>query len=657
MASPVVPDLGSEPSQRWVRVKQLATRFIDAMLSATDRGAAYLDPPRLYSASDSGSGAGSEPGPGDNAGSGPKLPSLFPPPSSGGSDSDPNDSWRPKRRARKRPEAGEEDTAATAAGAPAVDGDLPKDGPESSSGKGTGKGPQPLDQYFVRKTNAGNPVTPQDIIKIGNDQEEMMIAGAMGGFVACLMLHPLDLLKTRMQAAAGRSEITGKRVTYFGTLKSVIKYEGITGLWRGVGPALIGSTVAWGLFAYLRKLGQAPSAKPTSIASTTPTGSTKHQESGGLGAVSKLRPSEEGKKAAMTQLSPVSVGQSVAASLVTTSLTTPIWLIKTRMCLQGSQTAEQAQSALVQSLLDRERGLAAAQLAKMEPYRTELAHAQSRVHVNVPGNLNLTAAEREAFTKSTSLHRVLERIIYPQYATNHPALAQAAATAGRVSQADLNILARMGRPYPPYDIKYAPVGTNYYQYSGLIDGIRTIYRTEGFRGLFRGLVPGLGGALQGGLQFSLYEALRDYKLADSNKDQLPIVMSGSAISIARFLSMLLTYPTYVIRTQMQDNRVGGANAQSITEAISKIISRNGFKGLYAGYFIHVLKGLPASLITAIVYEKVLADFRLIRAAEMGLIKVAGIEPKTHYLDRFKDKSKTQRKDNDKGDEGDNKSDG
>ena len=71
-----------------------------------------------------------------------------------------------------------------------------------------------------------------------------MQAAAAGGFAASVVF-PIDMAKTRMQACA-QSEmgIAASQRTYTGTLQTISKVmaeEGVTSLYRGLGPVLIGS--------------------------------------------------------------------------------------------------------------------------------------------------------------------------------------------------------------------------------------------------------------------------------------------------------------------------------------------------------------------------------------------------------------------------------
>jgi len=73
------------------------------------------------------------------------------------------------------------------------------------------------------------------------------VAGGTAGLATVLALHPLDVVKTRLQVQDGR----GGRDGYAGTvhaLRTIARAEGWRGLYAGLAPALVGGTVAWGVY-------------------------------------------------------------------------------------------------------------------------------------------------------------------------------------------------------------------------------------------------------------------------------------------------------------------------------------------------------------------------------------------------------------------------
>jgi solute carrier family 25 folate transporter 32 len=76
-----------------------------------------------------------------------------------------------------------------------------------------------------------------------------LLAGAIGGLGSTAVLYPLDLIRTRYQVNDGQ----GRVPTYSSfrhAVTSIVKQEGLAGLYRGFIPAALGSTIAWGSYFY-----------------------------------------------------------------------------------------------------------------------------------------------------------------------------------------------------------------------------------------------------------------------------------------------------------------------------------------------------------------------------------------------------------------------
>ena len=131
------------------------------------------------------------------------------------------------------------------------------------------------------------------------------LAGISAGTIASILLHPIDLVKTRLQIQDGvlHKEFSGLRNAFVKTWT----LEGIAGFYKGVIPSCWGNGLSWGLYMFFyerakrRRLAAAP---------TTPTGTP-----------TKLLPSEH-------------MLSAWEGGTITCLITNPIWLIKTRLQLQ-----------------------------------------------------------------------------------------------------------------------------------------------------------------------------------------------------------------------------------------------------------------------------------------------------------------------------------
>ncbi|KAL6636959.1 hypothetical protein ACP70R_024531 [Stipagrostis hirtigluma subsp. patula] len=80
---------------------------------------------------------------------------------------------------------------------------------------------------------------------------ENAAAGAAAGFATVAALHPLDVVRTRFQVSGGRgwSEVPPYRNTSH-AVYTIARSEGLRGLYAGFYPAVLGSTVSWGLYFF-----------------------------------------------------------------------------------------------------------------------------------------------------------------------------------------------------------------------------------------------------------------------------------------------------------------------------------------------------------------------------------------------------------------------
>lgn len=151
-------------------------------------------------------------------------------------------------------------------------------------------------------------------------------------------------------------------------------------------------------------------------------------------------------------------------------------------------------------------------------------------------------------------------------------------------------------------------------YAGLHDALRTIWREEGWLAFYRGIVPGLFLVSHGAIQFTAYEELRkvivDFKqskrTSESSSNLLNSVDYALLGGASKIAAILFTYPFQVIRARLQQRPNDGVPRYSDSWHVVKETARfEGVRGFYKGITANLLKNVPASAITFIVYENVL----------------------------------------------------
>lgn len=144
-------------------------------------------------------------------------------------------------------------------------------------------------------------------------------------------------------------------------------------------------------------------------------------------------------------------------------------------------------------------------------------------------------------------------------------------------------------------------------YPGLLQGLHSLYRTEGIRGLFHGLVPSLAGVSHGALYFVAYEKLKLWR-RESKKKQVQSNMDTLVISsLSKVFAGSITYPHQVIRARMQAHKSTSASYTpnpGVIGLIKDVWRNEGAVGFYKGLFPNLLRVVPSTCVTFLVYENV-----------------------------------------------------
>ncbi|TPX09690.1 uncharacterized protein E0L32_009163 [Thyridium curvatum] len=322
------------------------------------------------------------------------------------------------------------------------------------------------------------------------------IAGLSAGSIATLIVHPLDIVKTRMQIH--RSTVAAPQsLTTVALLRSLVtntQSHPVAALYRGLAPNLVGNATSWASFFFFKSRfesllraakDKSPSPSPSPATATA---------------------------AAAVQLTPTDYFvASGLAGLATQVLTNPVWVLKTRM-------------------LSSDRHAAGA-------------------------------------------------------------------------------------------------------YPGMLAGARHILQTEGARGFYRGLAVGLVGVSHGAVQFAVYEPAKRFYFArreerrrrrreeegggegdggissSSNSGDTPDTrLTNEATLVISTASKLVagavTYPYQVVRSRLQNYDAEARFGRGIVGVVSQLWREEGYRGFYRGLMPGVVRVLPATWVTFLVYENV-----------------------------------------------------
>lgn len=147
-------------------------------------------------------------------------------------------------------------------------------------------------------------------------------------------------------------------------------------------------------------------------------------------------------------------------------------------------------------------------------------------------------------------------------------------------------------------------------YSGILDATRSIYATEGFRGLFSGWgVTVLRDAPYSGLYLLGYSRLKQFLAASALGESMPpTVQHFAAGSCAALVATLITHPFDVMRTRKQMVPTGTGSATHAFR-LQHILQQEGVFSLGRGFLPRIAKRAVQTALVWTVYEEIVRRTR------------------------------------------------
>lgn len=284
------------------------------------------------------------------------------------------------------------------------------------------------------KTNSGSPGTTKTPM-LSHMKFEHFAAGISGGIISALLLHPLDLIKTRFAVNDGHSRSVPQYKGLKSAFEQIIKTEGVRGLYKGVAPNLIGSGGSWGFYFFFYN-------------------TIKGWIQGGNSRM-PLGPSWHMFAAA-------------DAGILTLLMTNPLWVVKTRLCLQYTNEKHLPERLRYKGTLD----------AVVKIYSTEGIHGLYRGFV--PGMFGVS-------------HGAIQFMVYEELKNwyngylNVP-IDTKLSTSEYIFFAAVSKLLAAASTYP-YQVVRARLQDHHHNYSGSVECVRLIWRSERIKGFYKGLTP------------------------------------------------------------------------------------------------------------------------------------------------------------------------
>ncbi|POS83789.1 hypothetical protein EPUL_005511, partial [Erysiphe pulchra] len=150
-------------------------------------------------------------------------------------------------------------------------------------------------------------------------------------------------------------------------------------------------------------------------------------------------------------------------------------------------------------------------------------------------------------------------------------------------------------------------------YENLWQGAQQILQKEGVRGFYRGAGVSLLGNSHGAVQFGVYEPIkklwRRYLTNHSNlsskseqEEKLGTLATLAISGTAKIIAGTVTYPLQVIKSRLQVSHLDHISGGGIMGVSGRLWREQGWRGFYKGLNINIIRVLPATWVTFLVYE-------------------------------------------------------
>lgn len=313
-----------------------------------------------------------------------------------------------------------------------------------------------------------------------------MVAGILGGVVSTTLLLPLDVVKVRLQVSEhARNTPHSQRLGAIRVCKSILKHEGMGGLYQGWTPAVIGSAVSWGGYFFLYE-----------------------------GFKTKLKAYKQTQNQPPELNSMDNFVMAIGSGACMVLLTNPVWLIKTRMQLQLTKTSDAIQGS-------------------PQPYKGMIHAARTIVREEgiwalykgtVPA-MALTSHGGVQFVAYEFLKKHFHHVRPKSYdRTNIPVWERLQLSLGFLTMGAVSKIIASTVTYPLQVLKarlqqraesleITPEGNVRAvkrDYRGVVSTVGKMWKQEGFAGFFRGCIPNAIRVAPGSaITFLVYESVMD----------------------------------------------------------------------------------------------------------------------------------------------------
>ena len=142
-------------------------------------------------------------------------------------------------------------------------------------------------------------------------------------------------------------------------------------------------------------------------------------------------------------------------------------------------------------------------------------------------------------------------------------------------------------------------------YTGVHNGLKSIYKTEGIPGLYRGLLPTVVREVPySSLGYGFYEKYIQILKQYTGRDRTDPIVTFISGSLAGFSATLITQPFDVMKTRIIYQRVSGGDCTSMRKAIASIYKEDGILGFQRGIIARLCRRFFSFPLVWTVYEQI-----------------------------------------------------
>lgn len=344
--------------------------------------------------------------------------------------------------------------------------------------------------------------------------QDEMIAGACAGAIGRMITAPFDVLKIRYQLQFTSGAET-KYTSIFQAFRTIIKEEGIGGLWKGNLSAtylwISYSLVQFGLYGYLKNIindnenESFPSVNKNRIKNTSKSPNMNINKSYNSKKDQKIKSSSISTSNNFIRSFTLFLA-GAAAGMIATAATYPFDIMRTQFAIQGTEKLHPNILSYVGTTMKTKgikgfyAGLPAAVYGVAPYIGLNFAFYDTFKRITTPITQNLNGETPLGFIMKRTIDGLAgglaggtsKLLVYPMDTIKKRMQLQVLQ-----STVDSRSIAALKAP----------------KYSGINDCIRTTLRQEGMKGFFRGIVPTTLKSVVGtAVTFSAYEAAKDIQI-------------------------------------------------------------------------------------------------------------------------------------------------